>query len=266
MEENKINGVPDKHRLWLSHALVAVVALVVLFVLLVVQPWTSEVIAVVDSFRVSVSSSITEGNVSSEAAQEVAYITPDRGHVMTTSNNEVLEIIVIGEDLYSTDVNYVMAGYQSITITMSISGMIPSEEHTKTTLDQLTDIEELAIKRIDGVTCRHFRGRIDFTSNIQEQIDTLDPEQENYESMIEMLKAEIETLSEIRTNIEVWVGRDDGLIRMLKYEAEVPSQYSDTPSTTSTLLRYYDINKNVVIEPPLDSSGGLLPGWYQSTS
>jgi hypothetical protein len=266
MNENKINGVSDKHRLWLSHALVAVIAIIVLFVLLVVQPWTSEVIAAVDSFRVSISSSITEGSISSEVAQDVAYIAPDRGHITTTSYGNVLEIIVIGEDLYSTDVNYVMAGYQSITITMSISGMIPSEEHTKTTLDQLADMEELAIKRIDGVTCQHFRGRIDFTSSIQEQLDALDPEQEDYEAMMEMLEVEIETLSEIKTNIEVWVGRDDGLIRMIKYEAEVPSQYSDTPSTTSTMLRYYDINKDVVIEPPLDSSGGLLPGWYQSTS
>jgi hypothetical protein len=55
--------------------------------------------------------------------------------------------------------------------------------------------------------------------------------------------------------IEAWIGKDDHLIRQI-------SQRSETAATISTYTtRYYDYNADITIKPPLDDSGGLLPGW-----
>ena len=266
MDDNEATEVKNNNVLWMSHALVAVITVVILVVLLALQPWSGSSVTEVNSFRMSMFSSIAELGMSQVSIQEIQHIAPDRSHIILNPEDESQGIIIIiGEDLYANDERYV-AGYQSIAIATSLATMVPSEEHTKTTFEQLTDVEELSVERIDGVTCRHYKGRIDLVSSIEEQIDSLDPEQPNYDMMVEALSGQIEIVREIKTRIDVWVGKDDGFVRQIRYEAQMPSEYSESPTVSISLITYYDINKSITIEPPLDSAGELLPGWFQASS
>ena len=264
MEENEEIKTTNNSVLWMSHALVAVITVVILVVLLTLQPWSGSAITIVNSFRASMSASNSGGDIIGEVNQELAFTAPDRSHIIITVMGEKQEIIVIGGDLYATNAQYV-SGYQGMALSMSVTMMTPSNEHTETTLEQVSDIEERAVEVIDGVSCRHYRGRMDFAKEIEEQIASLDPEEPNYEMMVEALEMQIETLQEIKTDIGVWVGKDDGLVRQVYYELQVPSEDKESVSTTVTVIRYYDINADVTIEPPLNSYGELLPEWYQTS-
>lgn len=265
MQDNDAIETKNNSIIWLSNAIVAIITVVVLVVLLSLQPWSGSPITEVNSFRLSTSASYEEGDMAAETLQEMAYISPARTHIVINPEGENQEIIIIGGNLYANDERYVTDTSVGMSILMSVAAIIPSEEHTKMTMSQLVEVEELAIERVSGVTCWHYRGSMDLIGNIEEQIASLDPEQENYEIILESLKAQIEMMQEITTIIDVWVGRDDGFVRQIRYEAQVPSNYSESPAVSIQSMKYYDINKSIIIEEPLDSNGELLPGWYRST-
>lgn len=265
MQDNDAIEKRNSSIIWLSNAIVAIVTVVIMVVLLTLQPWNGSPITEVNSFRLSTSASYIEGDMADETIQEMAYTFPSRSHIILNPEDENQQIIIIGEDLYANDVRYVTGSNLGMSILMSVATMIPSEEHTRGTFERLIDIEEFAIERIDGVTCRHYRGSINLLRDIEEQIASLDPEQANYEIILESLKAQIEMMREITTIIDVWVGRDDGFVRQIRYEAQVPSNYSESPAVSIQLMEYYDINKTITIEAPLDSNGELLPGWYKES-
>ena len=60
--------------------------------------------------------------------------------------------------------------------------------------------------------------------------------------------------------IEVWIGKDDYLIRQVKHNGQVFLSNGEV-GTFSFLEVYYDFNEPIEIEPPLDADGKLLPGW-----
>ena len=63
--------------------------------------------------------------------------------------------------------------------------------------------------------------------------------------------------------IELWIGKDDSLLRRMKRDSE------RTDSTGGLVSSSYDYVfsgfNEVTIEPPLDAGGGLLPGWQTTT-
>jgi hypothetical protein len=268
VEENETNQATDNKNnrvLWLGHALVAVVAVVILVVLLSLQPWSESPITSVNSFRMSMSASYAEEDMFSVTFQEMSYSSPAHAHIILNPEDEDQEIIIIGENLYANDERYVTGTGVGMSILMSVASIIPSEAHTKMTMDPLVDVEELSIERVSGVTCRHYQGRMDLVKSIEEQIASLDPEQQDYDAILEVLEAQIESLQEIKTIIDVWVGRGDGFVRQIRYEAQMPSDYSESPAVSIQSMKYYDINKSINIEAPLDNDGELLPGWYQES-
>jgi len=254
---------------WIPHTLVAVATVIILVVLLVVQPWSGSVRTIinsVESCRMITYSVIIDDTGRFESVQEMAYIAPDRVHITVILDSTKQEMIVIGEDVYTNDERNAAGVYTGIAISSSVSSMIPSKEHTRETLEQLTDVTELEIERIDGVAYRHYRGRMDFVKGLEEQIAGLDPEQPKYEDMLEALESQIEMMEEIISNIEVWVGRNDGFVRQISFEVQLPSEEGEQLYTQNMLLKYYDFNESIIIEPPLDASGELLPGWYLVSS
>jgi hypothetical protein len=266
MENNKSIETKDNSVMWPSHALVTVITVVILIVLLALQPWGESPLTEVTSFRMSTSASYVEGDMAASATyQEMAYIYPARSHIVVNPEAGNQEIIIIGDDFYTNNAQYLAAANAGMSVLMSVAANIPSEEHTRITLERLTDIKELAIERIEGATCRHFQGRVDVEKSIEEQIASLDPEQANYDMLVEALREQIEMMRDVKTVVDVWVGRDDGFIRQMRYEAQVGSEHSEASAISSQLIQYYDINKSIVIEPPLDNNGALLPGWYHES-
>lgn len=57
------------------------------------------------------------------------------------------------------------------------------------------------------------------------------------------------------SSFEVWIGKDDYLIRQMTQRTE------DENAISTYITRYYDFNADIVIKPPLATSGELLPGW-----
>ncbi|GAH78417.1 unnamed protein product, partial [marine sediment metagenome] len=65
---------------------------------------------------------------------------------------------------------------------------------------------------------------------------------------------------------ELWIGRDDYLIRQVKQDTQVPSEDIGQWNTSSAWWKYYDFNEPIEIEPPEAASGELLPGWCLASS
>lgn len=47
----------------------------------------------------------------------------------------------------------------------------------------------------------------------------------------------------------------------MKHDMQVPSEDTGEWDTSSSMVRYYDFNQPIEIEPPETASGELLPGW-----
>ena len=259
MERNNVSATKSRFQNWLYHALVAVATVIILAVLLASQPWGISPQNVTteepQSYRMSYHSiTQTAKGETSELTTESEFVAPDRYHVKLIQDGSVTEFIIIG------DKQYVKSGDLSKNITFAVarsSSSFLTKEITLKILDGLTDLEELPDENMDGADCFHYRGRVDVERQAEEEKARLDPEQQHYE---EMLKS-IEQLRSMKAETELWIGKQDYLIRQIKYDWQVPVEDTGHWDTSSVMVRYYDLNEPIAIEPPLDAHGELLPGW-----
>ena len=144
------------------------------------------------------------------------------------------------------------------TVTVTISGTSystfdispPSSlENMLHPLNWLVDLERLQDEEIDGVPCSHYRAKFDSNS----YADTMETRaQEEYGQTTEMISEYSELIRQWEMDIELWVDGDD-YIRQLKTEGRFP----DNPSAStmqwgslSNIMRYFDFNEPICIEPP----------------
>jgi hypothetical protein len=133
----------------------------------------------------------------------------------------------------------------------SWSPSVPSKEETLEILASLTDLEGLPDELIEGTDCLHYSGRVDMDRRAEEIKSRLDPNDARYE---EMLK-QVDEMRGISTMVELWIGKEDYLIRKWQQETELAEVKENSIRT------YYDFNQPITIEPPLTAEGKLLPGW-----
>ena len=101
---------------------------------------------------------------------------------------------------------------------------IPGKEQTVEMLKFLSDLEQLPDETIDGINCYHYLG-----------------------------KPKLRLI----TPIELWIGKDDNLIRQMK-------QWTDFDDSTPLMTtKCYDFNQPIDIEAPFTEVGELLPGWLE---
>jgi hypothetical protein len=259
---------------WLRPALVAVPIVVILAVLMTWQPWSSilgsqrvmakvqDAIASLQSYRISI---VHTGDTEEETYEiETEFATPDRYHYLNTGYEYNLEFILIGDEQYFKGVPKSPLEIATWSQTYMYSSLI-SREYTLMMLDYLTDIRELPDETIDGTVCLHYKG----TYDIEEQLRSMyegDSEmgippigEKELEEMIEEWREEIGT-----TAIELWIGRDDYLIRQVIHDNQRPGDDGGVESSV-TNIRFYDFDKPFTIEAPVDSQGNLLPGWTSTT-
>ncbi|MDD4987150.1 MAG: zf-HC2 domain-containing protein, partial [Dehalococcoidales bacterium] len=249
---------------WLRPAAVALAAIVVLIVALV-QPWSVNPQGVIAkaysategllSYRATISGTGSEGRTL-DSVIEFAF--PDRFRVRITSDGETDEFIVVG------DKQYVKSGDMSrnmiIAFSRSASSML-SKESTLKLIDSLTDIRTLPDERIKGVDSYHYKGRYDTEKMIEREKARLAEMQsrmdaDDYEKMMEGLENSLN----VNTEIELWIGKNDNLIRQMIQTTQYPDGDGQL-QTTSTTMAFYDFNEPIIIEPPLDADGELLEGW-----
>lgn len=251
-------------------ALVSVPIVAIVIALVILQPWSSSLgpqrvlakaytaLSEVQSFRMELSVSGTseeEGNI--EATGLVEYGAADNSYCKLVVNGELVEeIIVVGDQIYSR-----VVGTDG---TPDYSWFIPSREKTQELLQSLINLELLPDETIDGTDCYHYRGMVDFTRLHKELIAQLDPEDPYYEIRKESLERSAEFTRQLwRQEFEIWIGKDDYLLRkeIMFYQITPPEPEEQVTATRT--MRYYDFNETIVIMPPVDDGGELLPGWTQ---
>jgi hypothetical protein len=122
----------------------------------------------------------------------------------------------------------------------------------------LGSVEELPAENIGNVSCRHYKGDVDYDSYIDNQIEKT---KKLYETPIILTEGEgnislIDWMEMTRQNeavAEFWID-GEGYIRQLKTEKRSlagPTGGQDEWTAEITVIRYSDFNQPITIEPPL---------------
>jgi hypothetical protein len=260
---DQIRKIPRK--LWWP-VLIAGAAAVIL-ALAIVQPWSVNPQGVIAkaysategllSYRTSSSITYTHEGETTTHSSEWEYVAPDRGHGKLTLGSEAFEFIIIGDKQYVREPDGASGNLFSVAV--SISGSTHSKAETLRVLDLLVKIENLPDERISGVDCFHLQGEVDLQRRAEKAKAGLDPTDPRYEEMVKSIDEQI--ASEKKEEVEVWIGKEDYLIRQVKHEGQSPSG-DGSMDTFIAVVKYYEFNRPIVIEPPLDAEGKLLPEWH----
>jgi hypothetical protein len=258
---------PARH--WVRPALAAVPVLVILIALLILQPWggfqiipgpqiiIANVYAVTEgltSYRVNNSIVYTYQGVTTEQFLEWEYMSPDRQHGKLTVEDGTIEFIIIGDKQYIWGMDNSTGSLQLLTASF---GSIHSKDDTLQLLDLLNQIEKLPDETISGVDCLHLQGEVDMERQAEKVKAALGSANLKYNEIVQFINEQLISGKEV---VEIWIGKDDYIIRQIERSGQVfiNGEYQDT---YSSIVNYFDFDKPIVIEPPLDIAGELLPGW-----
>jgi hypothetical protein len=206
---------------------------------------------------------------------EIEYVAPDQFHILSESNTTPgmegpMEKIVIGDTLYqNTPVTVKMESeyFDELELT---------EDKTLDYLNMMVEVETLEDEIIDGTECYHYVGEVDMGKYLEAHRPILERSYyrmdknlpwgmtTSLEDFIEDSNARSRTQD---MTFEIWIGKDDYLLRQAKFTYKTrEGEVSDWNKYISFgILRYYDLNKDITIEAPLDESGELLAGWSSYT-
>ena len=263
---------------WKRPALVTVPIVAILIVLMVLQPWDTApapqsfiakayaATADIKSFRLSATSTSKDlDGFSSRQDIEAEYASPDRYHFKMTENGQEIESIIIGDKLYIGSGS--LSGNVLYSLTQGLTRPL-SKEAVLSYLDKLTDIQVLSDETMDGVSCLHYLGKWDVEKQIAETKRSLMEyyDKKGIEPDEEEIDKELEILRSIETEIELWIGKDDYLIRQMNMNGKFPDDDEGLKFVIINMnMKYYDLNQPITIEAPLDADGQLLPGWRLTT-
>jgi hypothetical protein len=202
-----------------------------------------------ESWRVQGAASYSADGEALETTWEGEFAAPDRSRVKTTTETGTwCEATRIGEQSHVRTSEMPESGAAASGVACV---MLPMTEVLEP-LEVLIDLEQLVDEEIDGVQCLHYRGRLDMDALVQREEARMGPEASR-ESLELMRRGSIE--------VELWVGKDDYLIRQMRRVDRLPVLDAETAkeiwTKQTTVLRLYDFNEAISIEsPPLDSSEG----------
>jgi predicted anti-sigma-YlaC factor YlaD len=261
--------IQSPSRRWLRPVLVAVPIVTILIVITILQPWGSfpapktimakayAATSSVQSFRFNLS--VFPGP-DQEMRLEAEYSSPDRYHVRMIEGQKVEEFIVIGNQQY---VKNTSMSKNMIKATIAGFSSLLDKDSTIGRMNLLTDIKQLRDEKIDDTECLHYKGRIDMEKQIaeakrsmQESRDRIGADQPTDEE----IDADLAQMRSVNIEVELWIDKADNLIRQLKQT----KQGGFEPS--SVIYKYYDFDKTIIIEPPLDAQGNLLSDWQMAGS
>jgi hypothetical protein len=249
---SKINGTGSKGQRfnWLRPVVLSVSVVAVVAMLFVLQPWTGNngyttILARVQEASENIQSycvndSTTRVDINNPDVEQAAtenifeFVLPDLAHLnyyhsypstyngITTLKEERFEIYCDGEYQYFRPEDKEFLSWGDMYYLYYANGGSMSKEHAVAMLEFMDEPEQLDDEVIDGVTCLHYIGNLKFG---------------------------------MTTYAEIWIGKDDYLIRQIKQVVQ-GEKYIET-----NITRYYNFNADITIELPLDDSGNLLSGW-----
>ena len=210
-----------------------------------------EAAAGVQSYRMSFSGTQISDNGSSEILAELTFAVPDRTRLKLTVDGRTNEYISTGGEEF---VNTGEGPVNSMVVFATGRFAALTESQPAEYLKSLEKIQILPEEEIDGVICLHYRGLCP-DQGMEDMIAEM--EKDLTEEQIQHLEKEFGVLSST-IEIELWIARDDYLLRQMTRNRTGGEKMHGIHSST---IRYYDFNRSVAIDPPLDSAGQLLPGW-----
>ncbi|MBN1643240.1 MAG: zf-HC2 domain-containing protein [Dehalococcoidales bacterium] len=276
----KKNTRTVRRRLLVAVPLVTIVAVVAALYPTVLSLNPEEVIAkayaateAVTSFKVTFSEAVKTAGMTSwfdSSFYNIEWVNEDQYHYSTgtyTPHSEI-ELIMLFDKIYSRE-SPSLAPLRSSRLEEEIENCINggnlnslvSKEYTLAFLDSLTSISEINQERIDGVTCRHYSAQRDVEKIIAQLKERIyqnggDPSDPKLEGIYDLFRR-------TQRDVEVWIGKDDYIIRQVTYTMQPVVQGSNLISggITKFTTKYFDFNIPIVIQPPLDSARNLLPDW-----
>jgi hypothetical protein len=146
----------------------------------------------------------------------------------------------------------------------------------------IPDINRLPDAEIDGTACFHYKGMVDMDAWMEDLLSTVKPvwreqrrqqaelfgttpDEAEIEEQIEQLVKTVRAQYKPRQfEYELWIGKDDYLLHQITMEDTLtPEAKAIMPISTDKrgTSKFYDFNAEIMIKPPLDEEGNLLPGW-----
>ena len=132
-------------------------------------------------------------------------------------------------------------------------------------LGTLRNTETLPDEKIDGINCHHYREKQYPVIDIEAEMEKLDTyleenpqllagtESMSLEEIKEQAKAELQRMAEGETVIEVWIGKDDYLLRQMKMvirSIQPGPDVEDEWVTTTRLQKWTGFNEPIEIVAP----------------
>lgn len=192
------------------------------------------------SYRTKGTTRYTSGGEAYETVFEGEFAAPDRFRVKISADTGWwCEATKIGDKEYVRKEDKVEWGGGKSDGTCAV---VPIEE-VLGPLDSLIDLEPLPDERIDSVDCLHYRGKADIDSLVSKT-----------GMAYQQTPGFLEVMHRTSIDAELWVGKDDYLIRQMITTIRSPeSEVGTGPEkwvTQITIFRFYDFNKPIAIGPP----------------
>ncbi len=264
----QVRKIPRK--CWRPALMVGAAAIVL--ALAIIQPWsgslepltvlakTHEALENIQTYRLDYFGTTTVDGETSSHNMEVMFAAPDRYHITVMNDGQRDEFIIIGDAQYVT--NHASSRGLIMASSDSFSSIL-TKEATLDLLDELSDLQTLPEENIGGVRCLHYLGKWDMEKRIEEtrrNIQEFNASSDTHVVTDEQMEEIFEGMRSIDVTHEIWIGKEDYLIRQVKTEQRGPVDKEGILSVNMT-MRYSGFNQSVTIEPPLDAEGNLLPGW-----
>lgn len=211
--------------------------------------------AEIKTYRMEVENNYTENGETEQSKNWIEFVAPDRMHVTSrqfTDNGDRDEYFIIGSTQYTREIN--SNDWQTRDLGNEIGAIHDLASGVLQSAAELEDIEELRDEKIDGAVCFHYIGSMNMAGRQEEQLASLDQSSPYYEQQ----KLMYESIEYVRDNIELWIGKDDYLLRkyIMYMETSVfRDKGEDTEevenNSVTTICKFLDFNKALEIEPPL---------------
>ena len=191
---------------------------------------------------VSVTKTFAPSGKTYQGSYGLAFVAPDRYELGFTEKGAA-DYIIVGDEHYT---RYV--GKELSDPSMDLIGTIPSREATLELLDSLPDLVVLPNETIDGVDTLHFQSRID---------------QFYAEKYLTEKVGERQAVGS-EAYVELWINEKDYYVRQMKTAFLVLSEPKFEwlgHLSVVRVVRFFDVNAPMAIEPPLTPSGDPEPEW-----
>ena len=200
------------------------------------------------TYRADLTVSNADGEETYASSAKIETVVPDRSHQLSADGGEA---IYVGETMY---------------LRLSAGGVWSAIEYEppKTSREMaeglfyepLMDLKASPDETVDGIECYHFAASRDMKTVAEqrrESISELDPSDPDYASQRQDREMAADALEKIVFNVELWIGKDDNLLRQVGFEQVM--QIEEDPGTTTEqrttgTFHYYDFNADITIEPP----------------